>query len=81
MTGWQIAAAYFAGNGRPLEGYSQYLGTVETVSHLEVGCKIGLFSVRTESQNGALVHLYHANPVSDVRSMIDSGFEGYRTGP
>ncbi|MEE8397743.1 MAG: MBL fold metallo-hydrolase [Desulfobacterales bacterium] len=80
MTGWQIADAYFSGNGRPLEGFSQYMGTVETVSHLEVGCRIGLFSVRTESQNGAMVHLYRAIPVSDVRSTIDSGFEGYRSG-
>lgn len=80
MTGWEIADAYFSGNGRPLQGFSQYPGTVETVSHLEVGCRIGLFSVRKEKQNGSHVNLYRANPVSDVRSMIDSGFEGYRTG-
>lgn len=78
MTGWEIADAYFAGNGRRLEGFSRYLGTVETMSHLEVGCRIGLFTVRTDQANGTDVYRYAPNPIDDVESAIAEGFEGYR---
>jgi glyoxylase-like metal-dependent hydrolase (beta-lactamase superfamily II) len=79
MTGWEIADAYFAGNGRRLEGYSRHLGTVETMSHLEVGCKIGLFSVRIEGEGDSQVYRYTANEIDDVGEAISEGFERYRT--
>ena len=79
MTGWEIADAYFAGNGRRLEGFSRYLGTVETMSHLEVGCKIGLFSMRIEEDSGPPVYRYTANPIDDVGDAISEGFERFRT--